>query len=141
MPTVLVNAAADAWVHDVADFVQRGIDEVRTRSSIWFPPSGRKMNEIVIGDAVVITEIGFAELPICPQIREETVVKKKPNRMIRIAPSRLTPICGKKASTIASPMEPNTVTLIGKSSSVRSLAVTAWPRRLARISANPARNA
>src|ERR1051326_6726597 len=60
--------------------------------------------------------------------------------MMRMPPSRLTPICGRNASTIASTTEPMTVTEMGRSSSVRSLAI-AWPTRLARISAKPARKA
>ena len=99
------------------------------------------MKEIAIRAAIVIPEMGFAELPTWPQMRDETVVKKKPKMMIRIPPSRFTPICGMRAIAIASTIEPNTVRLIGKSSSVRSLAATAWPSRLARMSANPARNA
>ncbi len=99
------------------------------------------MNEIAMSDAIVIPEIGFAELPICPQMRDDTVVKKKPNRMIRIPPRRFTPICGRSARTMASAIEPNTVTLIGRSSSVRNFAAMAWPTRLARMSAKPARNA
>ena len=88
-----------------------------------------------MSDAIVIPEIGFAELPIWPQIREDTVVKKNPNAMIIAAPSRFTPTCGRKASTNARASDPNTVTVIGKSSSVRRRPVIARPIRLALISA------
>jgi len=54
-------------------------------------------------------EIGFAELPIWPQIREDTVVKKNPNSTMRSAPSRLTPTCGSNARTIASATAPMAV--------------------------------
>src|SRR5947208_6795680 len=83
-------------------------------------PSSRKTSVMPMSDAIVIPEIGFAELPIWPQIREDTVVKKNPNAMIIAAPSRFTPTCGRKASTNARASDPNTVTVIGKSSSVRS---------------------
>ena len=99
------------------------------------------MKEMAIRAAMVMPEIGFAELPTWPQMREETVVKKKPKMMMRMPPRRLTPICGSMAMMIASTTDPNTVRLIGRSSSVRSLAATARPSRLARMSANPARNA
>src|SRR5881396_1214766 len=58
-----------------------------------------------MSDAMVMPEIGLAELPTWPQMREETVVKKKPKMMIRMPPSRLTPICGSRAITIASTIE------------------------------------
>ena len=99
------------------------------------------MKEIAIKAAMVIPEIGFAELPTCPQIRDDTVVKKNPKMMIRMPPRRFTPMPGISAIAMASRIEPKTVTLIGRSSSVRSFAATAWPSRLARMSANPARNA
>ena len=121
-----------------ATAITHAIEMARTRSSIWVQPSSRKMSEIAINEAMVIPEIGFAELPICPQMREETVVKKKPNTMMSSPPSRLTPMDGRNASTRASSSEPNTVTVIGRSSSVRSFATTAWPTRLAFRSANPA---
>ncbi len=82
---------------------------------------------------MVMPEIGFADEPICPQMREETVAKKNPKMTIRIAPSRLTPTCGKSARTMARATEPPTVREIGRSSSVRSR-VTAWPRRESRRS-------
>ena len=83
------------------------------------------MKEIAIRAAIVIPEMGFAELPTWPQMRDETVVKKNPKMMMRMPPSRLTPICGMSAIAMARTIEPNTVTLIGRSSSVRSLAATA----------------
>ena len=71
-----------------ATAITQAIEIARTRSSICVHPSNRKMKEIAMSDAIVIPEIGFAELPICPQMRDDTVVKKKPNRMIRIPPRR-----------------------------------------------------
>src|ERR1043166_2770921 len=85
-----------------ATAITHAIEIARTRSSIAVQPSSRKMSEIAISEAMVIPETGLAELPICPQIRDDTVVKKKPNTMIMTAPSRLTPICGRNATTTAS---------------------------------------
>jgi hypothetical protein len=99
------------------------------------------MKEIAINDAIVMPEIGLAELPIWPQMRDETVVKKKPKKMMSAPPRIFTPICGRNASTSARPADPNTVRVIGRSSSVRSRAATAWPTRLAFMSAKPARKA
>ena len=82
---------------------------------------------------MVIPEIGFAEDPICPVTREETVAKKNPKITIRTAPSRLTPTCGSRVSTTARAIDPPTVSEIGRSSSVRSR-VTAWPIRESRRS-------
>src|SRR5207253_10496569 len=50
---------------------------------------------------MVIPEIGFAEDPICPVTREDTVAKKNPKITIRTAPSRLTPSCGSSVRTMA----------------------------------------
>src|SRR2546428_8334749 len=91
---------------------------------------------------MVMPEIGFAEDPIWPVTREDTVAKKNPNSTIRIAPSRLTPTCGSRVSTIARAIDPPTVREIGRSSSVRSR-VTACPsresRRSLRLEANELR--
>ena len=95
---------------------------------------------MAISEAIVIPEMGLAELPIWPQIRDDTVVKKNPKAMISTAPSRFTPIWGRNATTTASPSEPNTVSVIGRSSSVRSRWLTAWPRRLSLRSAKLAWN-
>ena len=50
------------------------------------------MKEIAIRAAMVMPEIGLAELPTCPQMRDDTVVKKNPKMMMSTAPSRFTPI-------------------------------------------------
>ena len=123
-----------------ATAITHAIEMARTRSSIWVQPRSRKIREIAIKEAIVMPEIGLAELPICPQMREDTVVKKNPNAMMRAAPSRFTPICGRKATTTARASDPNTVRVIGRSSSVRSRWLTAWPRRLAFRSAKLAWN-
>src|SRR2546425_6535203 len=60
-----------------ATAITHAIEIARTRSSICVQPSSRKMTEMAMSDAIVIPEIGFAELPICPQMREETVVKSE----------------------------------------------------------------
>ena len=124
-----------------ATAITQAIEIARTRSSICVQPSSRKMTEMAMSDAIVIPEIGFGELPIWPQMRDDTVVKRKPKMMISIPPSRFTPIDGRNASPSASSSEPKTVTVIGRSSSVRSLAATACPTRLALRSAKPARKA
>src|SRR3989475_12953597 len=66
-----------------ATAITQAMEIARTRSSIWFQPSSRKMKEIAIRAAIVIPEMGFAELPTWPQMRDETVVKKKPKMMMR----------------------------------------------------------
>src|ERR1051325_2257594 len=77
---------------------------------------------------MVMPEIGFAEEPIWPQMREDTGAKKNPKITIRTAPSRLTPSCGSNVRTMARAIEPPTVSERGRSSSVRSR-VTACPSR------------
>ena len=47
-----------------ATAITHAMEMARTRSSICVQPSSRKMTEIAISDAIVIPEIGFAELPI-----------------------------------------------------------------------------
>src|SRR5207237_8457119 len=96
----------------------------------------RKRTHVHINPAIVKPEIGFAEEPIWPQMREDTVAKKKPKITIRTAPSRLTPSCGNRVRTMASATEPPTVSEMGRSSSVRGR-VMAWlspePRRSFRL--------
>src|SRR5256885_1041131 len=142
-----MHAAADARVDDITNLARCPIDEVLPRRHALrlhvdaddliavvvdriCPADTEVRHRLRMNDDMVMPEIGLAELPIWPQMREETVVKKKPKIMISTPPSRFTPICGRNASTIARPMEPNTVMLMGRSSSVRSFAATAWPRRL-----------
>jgi len=73
-----------------ATAITQAIEMARTRSSIWFHPNSKKMKEIAIRAAMVMPEIGFAELPTWPQMRDDTVVKKNPKMMIRMPPSRFT---------------------------------------------------
>ena len=82
---------------------------------------------------MVMPEIGFADEPICPVTREDTVAKKNPKIRMSTAPSRLTPSWGSRVSAIARASEPPTVREIGRSSSVRSR-VMAWPMRESRRS-------
>src|SRR2546421_390161 len=77
-----------------------------------------KMRHVPSRAAMVMPEIGFAEEPIWPQMREDTVAKKNPKITVR---------------TAARAIEPPTVSERGRSSSVRSR-VTAWPSRDARNS-------
>src|SRR2546430_6082478 len=90
-------------------------------------PIATKMRQVPSNAAIVMPEIGFAEEPIWPQMREDTVAKKKPKITIRTAPSRLTPSCGNRVRTMASATEPPTVSEMGRSSSVRGR-VMAWLR-------------
>ena len=107
-----------------------------TRWSTPVQPIATKMRQVPSKAAIVMPEIGFAEDPICPQMREDTVAKKKPKITIRTAPSRLTPSCGNRVRTMASATEPPTVSEMGRSSSVRGR-VMAWlspePRRSFRL--------
>src|SRR6059036_1795493 len=104
-----------------------------TRWSTPVHPMATKIRHVPSRAAMVMPEIGFAEEPICPQMREETVAKKNPKITIRTAPSRFTATCGRSARTMARATEPPTVREMGRSSSVRSL-VTAWPSRESRRS-------
>src|SRR5271154_4748314 len=43
-------------------------------------PFTRKMAEVAMSVAIVMPETGFEELPISPQMREETVTKRNPKK-------------------------------------------------------------
>ena len=49
-----------------------------------FQPRARNIADVAIRVAIVIPETGFAELPIRPVMREETVTNKKPNTTTKI---------------------------------------------------------
>src|SRR6185503_4837355 len=52
-------------------------------------PMTRKTRQVSSNVATVMPELGFDDEPTSPVSRDETVTKRKPNAMIRIAPSRL----------------------------------------------------
>ncbi len=52
-------------------------------------PLTRKIAAVAMRVAIVIPEIGFAELPIRPTIREETVTNRKPKITTRSEAARL----------------------------------------------------
>ena len=54
-------------------------------------PSARKIADVAISVAIVIPETGFAEVPIRPTIREDTVTNKNPKTTTKSAASRLEP--------------------------------------------------
>ena len=72
-------------------------------------------------------EIGFELEPIVPQMREETVTKKKPNTRIKIAEIQSTSILGIKIKATSNNRMPPIVTEIGKSLSVRAVLLVAPP--------------
>ena len=76
----------------------------------------------MISVAIVIPEIGFDDDPIRPVMRDDTVAKKKPKMMIRMATRKLPCVGspGARARKRASSSEPPMTTVIGRSRSVRS---------------------
>ena len=105
------------------------------------------MAQVAISVAMAMPLIGFDELPIRPQIREDTVTNKKPKTTTKIDASRFAPTevsapgIGRKVSRphIMTMMasEPKTTKLIGRSRS-RRVAAGAVPARPARTSLIPA---
>ena len=85
--------------------------------------------------AIVIPEIGFDEEPISPVIRELTVTNRNPKSTIKTAPTtRPTSEVGIRLEPAITPTkasEPNSTTDIGRSRSVRCLALPGSPTRLA----------
>src|SRR6266436_2275954 len=73
--------------------------------------------------AIVMPLIGLLVVPMIPTIRDETVTKKKPKKMISTASRRLLGKCvgrpGMKEIASARKSEPIATTLIGMSLSVR----------------------
>ncbi len=68
-------------------------------------------------------EIGFDELPMRPVMREDTLTKKKPNRMVSTA-TRGCPCVGRPGTAtrkIASASVPSITTSSGRSCSVRAV--------------------
>jgi len=86
-------------------------------------------------------EIGFAELPTWPQMRDDTVVKKEAEDDDQHRTQQVHADLGQKRQDDGQHDRTKDRHADGESSSVRSLAAMAWPTRLARISAKPARNA
>ena len=62
--------------------------------------------------AMVMPDTGLLLEPIRPTIREETVAKKKPNRMTMIAPTGFNGMTGTMASRIARTTMPPTTTFM-----------------------------
>src|SRR3989454_8452876 len=85
----------------VATATTAAIEIACTRWSTPVHPMARKIRHVPKSAAMVMPEIGLADEPIWPQMREETVAKKNPKMTIRIAPSRLTPTCGRSVRTMA----------------------------------------
>ena len=72
--------------------------------------------------AIVIPEIGFDEVPICPVMRDETVTKKKPKTRISNAESRFTSSVGISTAKVRIAAIPISEYKIGMSRSVRGIA-------------------
>src|SRR5271169_1841954 len=101
-------------------------------------PCTRKMAEVAIRVAMVMPEMGLAELPMRPTMRELTVTKRNPKKTMRMEAARLArmptwaPGTGlnsrKKNMRTMSKMEPTTAMRMEKSFSVRmGLVVAAEP--------------
>ena len=79
------------------------------------------MVHVRISVAIVMPEIGFDELPMSPVMRDDTLTKKKPKRIVRTAASGL-PNVGRRGTAtrkMASASEPPRTTVSGRSRSVR----------------------
>src|SRR6185437_11192152 len=112
----------------------------------------KNMAHVAISVAIAIPLIGFDELPINPQIRDDTVTNKNPNTTTNTAAIKFesTPVfapgIGRKVSSAhimaTTISEPSTTTFIEKSRSTRLIAVViAFTARLLRISFSPALSA
>ena len=66
------------------------MDSAMTLWSMPVQPTTTKIRHVIRSVATVIPEIGFDEEPISPVILEETVTKKKPKTIIKIADKKLT---------------------------------------------------
>ena len=98
-------------------------------------PFTRKMAEVAINVAIVMPEIGLAELPISPTMREETVTNRNPNTTTSRDAARLASrlVCApgtglnvrNRNIKTTSRTEPPTTTDMGKSRSVRFSAAAA----------------
>ena len=92
-------------------------------------PRAKNIADVAMSVAIVIPETGFAELPMRPVMREETVTKRKPNTTTKIEATILanSDVCApgtglnvrKTHIMTINSTEPPTVTDNGKSSSVR----------------------
>src|SRR5438876_6058820 len=80
-------------------------------------PSATNMRQVRISVAIVIPEMGFDDVPIKPVMREDTVTKRNPKTMTRIAARKLpcVGIFGATARKIASSSEPAITTAVGVS--------------------------
>src|SRR5687767_13244840 len=63
-----------------------------------FQPSATKITHVMMSVAIVIPEIGFDDEPMRPVMRDDTVAKKKPNRMISTE-TRMLPCVGSPGIT------------------------------------------
>src|SRR5438270_5916822 len=100
-------------------------------------PRARKMEEVAMSVAIVIPETGFAELPIRPVMRDDTVTNRNPKIMTKMEATTLakSEVCApgtglkvRKAHIMTiNSTEPPTVTDIGRSSSVRRLDWSLFP--------------
>src|SRR5438128_4903158 len=82
-------------------------------------PMVRKRKQVSIKVATVMLEIGFEEEPISPVRRDDTVTKRKPNKITKMAPSMAVPqliSCPRKKVRIAiSARQPKKTTLSERS--------------------------
>ena len=81
------------------------------------------MEQVRMSVAIVMPEIGFDEVPMSPVILDDTVTKKNPNTMVRIAASTLPRVGSPGATTRNTPRRrvPRRTALIGISRSVRAI--------------------
>src|SRR4029450_8288271 len=80
-------------------------------------PSATKIVHVRISVAIVMPEIGFDELPISPVMRDDTLTKKKPKGIVRMAASGL-PNVGRRGTAtrkMASASEPPRTIVSGRS--------------------------
>ena len=60
-------------------------------------PATRNIAQVAISVAIAMPLIGFEEVPISPQMRDDTVTNKKPNTSTKIAATRLATESGLRA--------------------------------------------
>src|SRR4029450_7129391 len=82
-------------------------------------PSATNIRQVRISVAIVIPEIGLDEVPMRPVIRDETVTKRKPKMMTRMAARKLpcVGIFGATARKTASSSDPPSTKTGGRSGS------------------------
>jgi hypothetical protein len=87
-------------------------------------PSATNTRHVTIRVAIVIPEIGLDDVPMRPVMRDDTVTKRNPKTMTRIAARKLPciGIFGARARKIARSSDPTSTKIIGRSRSVRTTA-------------------